>query len=249
MIHVAETLTIHSVEGFLAPSEVTDLDKAMTGLLARKGAGRYDVDRAATMHEIPGLSAQQAMTIYEPRGRIEITNLPDEVTAILDAALRTALPAITRVLPSITAWRPWTYVEYGPGQHITPHVDGIAPDPASWPRQIAGMSVLISAADDGGDFAVETTGSPRLWATDAPPSACGYDASISIAHDGADNSSPWFRALPRTRWTVHPTPGTALLYGSQLTHSTDPVLTGHCRKFLNWLLAEDPATTTERTDT
>ncbi|MGL5866566.1 MAG: hypothetical protein ACRCYX_11990 [Dermatophilaceae bacterium] len=248
MIHVAETLAIHSVEGFLTANQVTDLSTAMTRLLARDGTEPYDEGRCATMHEIPGRSAQQAMAVYEPCGRIEVTNLPDEVTTVLDAALRAALPAITRALPSITTWRPWTYVEYGPGQHITPHVDGIAPNPATWPRQIAGTSVLISAAEDGGDFAVETTGSPRLWSDAAPPDACGYDPSISIAHDGADNSSPWFHTLLRTRWTVRPTPGTALLYGSQLTHGTDPVVTGRCRKFLNWLLAEDPATT-GRTDT
>lgn len=249
MIHLAETLAIHSIEGFLGPREVKDLDIAMTNLLAREGARRYDADRAATMHEVPGLSAQQAMTVYEPRGRIEVTELPDEVTAVLDAAMRAALPAIIRVIPSITTWRPWTYVEYGPGQHITPHVDGIAPNPGTWPRQISGMSVLISPADDGGDFAVETTGSPRLWASDRTPHASGYDASMLFAHDGADNSSPWFRTLPRTRWSVNSARGTALLYGSQLTHGTDPVVTGRCRKFLNWLLAEDPATTTERTGT
>ena len=45
------------------------------------------------------------------------------------------MPAIRRAMPAITTCRPWTYVEYRPGQYITPHVDGIAPDPYAWPRQ------------------------------------------------------------------------------------------------------------------
>lgn len=39
---------------------------------------------------------------------------------------------------------------------------------------------------------------------------------------------------------VEPPPGTALLYGSQLTRGTLPVVTGTCRKFISWLLAEQP---------
>jgi hypothetical protein len=131
-------------------------------------------------------------------------------------------------------------VEYGHGQHITAHLDGIAPDPLEWPRQIAGISIVIDAPTDGGAFFAETASGEPLWATTPPPGA-GYYPGMWLAHDGADHSSAWFRDLPRTRWTVAPAPGTALLYGSQLAHGTEPVCAGIARKFISWLIADAPA--------
>lgn len=238
MIHVSETLTVHSVEGFLTNEETAELTIVMDVLLGRDGAECYDSARQNTLHAIPGHTLAEAMAVYEPAGRVEVTELPRRAEAILAHASERALPTIRRVMPSITSWRPWTYVEYGPGQHITAHADGIAPAPGSWPRQIAGISVVLASACRGGGFYVDTTGSDALWATHLPDSGQGYAAAMSLAHDGADNSSPWFRAMPRTRWTVHPGPGTALLYGSQLIHGTDPVIHGRERKVISWLIAE-----------
>jgi hypothetical protein len=141
-------------------------------------------------------------------------------------------------MPSITACRRWTYVEYGPGQHITPHLDGIAPDPLTWPRQIAGISIVISPPVDGGAFFVESASDSRLWDRQCPDAAAGYAPGSWLAHDGADYSTAWFRDMPRTRWSVTPAVGTALLYGSQLTHGTEPVRQGRSRKFISWLIAE-----------
>ncbi|MDO3704054.1 hypothetical protein Q3W71_20520 [Micromonospora sp. C28SCA-DRY-2] len=238
MIHVAETLTTHSVEGFLSPTDVEQLATAMDEILAAAGTRRFDCGRTTTMHEIPGLTAAQAMAVYEPAGRIEITELPSSVTAILDRATNRAMPTIRRAMPSVTALRPWTYVEYRTGQHITPHADGIAPDPHTWPRQIGGIGIPIRHADAGGDFYVETTGAPDIWASTDLASAAGYVPGMSLIHDGADNSSAWFRDLPRTRWTVRPRLGDAIVYGSQLTHGTEPVSSGRSRKFISWLIAE-----------
>jgi hypothetical protein len=61
---------------------------------------------------------------------------------------------------------------------------------------------------------------------------------MAFAHDGADNSSPWFAAMARTRWSAAPASGTALLYGSQLAHGTTPVQSGRSRKFISWLFAD-----------
>ncbi len=238
MIHVAETLTTHSIEGFLGPTDVEQLASAMDELLTAAGAHRFDRGRTGTMHEIPGLSAAQSMAVYEPAGRIEITDLPSSVTAILNRAVNVAMPTFRRAMPSVTALRPWTYVEYRAGQHITPHADGIAPDPYSWPRQIGGIGVPIGHADTGGDFYVETTGNPGIWASTDLTGAAGYAPGMSLIHDGADNSSVWFRDLPRTRWTVCPRLGDAIIYGSQLTHGTEPVDAGRARKFISWLIAE-----------
>lgn len=238
MIHVAETLTTHSVEGFLSPAELEQAATAIDDVLAAAGSHRFDGGRTSTMHEIPGLTAVQAMAVFEPAGRIEITDLPEPVTAILDRATARAMQAIRRAMPSVTALRPWTYVEYRAGQHITPHADGIAPDPHGWPRQIGGIGVPVGHAEAGGDFYVETTGAPDIWAATNLVEAPGYASGMSIVHDAADDSSDWFRRLPRTRWTVRPRAGDAVLYGSQLTHGTEPVLSGRARKFISWLITE-----------
>lgn len=66
----------------------------------------------------------------------------------------------------------------------------------------------------------------------------GYHPAMAFTHDGADHSADWFRTMPRTRWNVRPAPGTALLYGSQVTHGTEPVRAGRERKFINWLISE-----------
>ncbi|MGW3498597.1 2OG-Fe(II) oxygenase [Streptomyces sp. NPDC001020] len=237
MIHIAETLAVGSVEHFLTDEELQALLAITDEALAGDGARRFDTERATTLHSIPGRTEQQAMAVYEPAGRLEIHPSPPAAEQILAAAVERALPALHRALPSLTSCREWMYVEYGPGQHITPHVDGLALDPADYPRQIAGISVVLEHAESGGEFYVETTSHPALW-NDAQQPADGYDPHMSFAHDGADYSADWFRTMPRTRWRVAPEPGTALLYGSQLTHGTEPVRTGRERKFISWLISD-----------
>ncbi|MFG3112900.1 hypothetical protein ACGF4C_00710 [Streptomyces sp. NPDC048197] len=239
MIHIAETVAVGSIEGFLGSEEQTRLATAMNNFLSREARARFGEDRTTSIHEIPGHSHEQAMTVYEPAGRVEIPEIPAEAEQVLQHAFDRARPALSRVMPSITACRPWTYVEYGPGQHITGHLDGIAPDPLAWPRQIAGISVVISEAEAGGAFYVESSSSDRLWDTRLNQAADhGYADGMWIAHDGADHSADWFRQMPRTRWNVSSAPGTALLYGSQLTHGTEPVARGRVAKFISWLVAE-----------
>ncbi|WP_406106376.1 hypothetical protein [Micromonospora globbae] len=239
MIHIAETVTVGSVEGFLDTNERTRIADLMNDFLTEEARARFGTQRATSIHEIPGHSHEQAMAVYEPAGRIEVPNIPEKVEDLLQHAFDRARPALSRVMPSITACRPWTYVEYGPGQHITGHLDGIAPDPLAWPRQIAGISVVIHEAEAGGAFYVESTSSSRLWNNRLDHAQeLGYADGMWLAHDGADHSADWYTAIPRTRWTVSPAPGTALLYGSQLTHGTEPVTRGRVAKFISWLIAE-----------
>ncbi|MFF8618210.1 hypothetical protein [Streptomyces sp. NPDC015350] len=239
MIHIAETVTIGSVEGFLTPGERDQLAALMRAFLTTERRSHFGEQRNSSIHEIPGHTPEQAMAVYEPAGRVEIPKIPEPAEQLLQDAFDRARPALSRVMPSITTCRPWTYVEYGPGQHITSHLDGIAPDPLAWPRQIAGISVVISEVEAGGGFHVETSSDGRLWNTrlDGSPGS-GYAPGMWLAHDGADHSAGWFAELPRTRWTVSPAPGTALLYGSQLAHGTEPVVRGRCAKFISWLTAE-----------
>ncbi|MFJ9151728.1 hypothetical protein ACIRP7_27575 [Streptomyces sp. NPDC102270] len=242
MIHVAETVTVGSIEDFLNPEERARLAAMMNTFLTEENRAHFGTQRATSIHEIPGHSHEQAMAVYEPAGRVEVPKIPDEPEHLLQHAFDRARPALSRVMPSITACRPWTYVEYGPGQHITGHLDGIAPDPLAWPRQIAGISVVIHAAEAGGAFYVESASSDRLWDTrlDHDAQRHGYADGMWLAHDGADHSADWYAAMPRTRWSVNPAVGTALLYGSQLTHGTEPVTHGRVAKFISWLIAEEP---------
>ncbi|KPI02949.1 hypothetical protein OK074_5099 [Actinobacteria bacterium OK074] len=241
MIHIAETVTVGSIEGFLDTSDQARLSAVMNDFLTEEARTRFGEERTVSIHEIPGHSHDQAMTVYEPAGRMEIPKIPAEAEQVLQHAFDRSRSALSRVMPSITACRPWTYVEYGPGQHITGHLDGIAPDPLAWPRQIAGISVVISEAEAGGAFYIESSSSDRLWATHLHRAGeHGYADGMWLAHDGADHSADWYAAMPRTRWNVSPAPGTALLYGSQLTHGTEPVTRGRVAKFISWLIAEKP---------
>lgn len=238
LIHTAETLGVGSIEQFVTADEVVELLHIMAPVLIETGAEKFGETRTESIHEIPGRTATEAMDFYEPAGRIEIPAIPADAEQILQNAFKRAHGGVKRLMPSITACRPWTYVEYGPGQYITPHLDGIAPDPFSWPRQIAGISIVISRPQSGGDFYVESTSDARLWSQQCHSETTGYVPGTWLAHDGADASSDWFRSMPRTRWNVDPASGTALLYGSQLSHGTEPVIQGRGRKFISWLVAE-----------
>ncbi len=237
-IHLAETLAVGSIENFLAAEATAQLKEIMDAFLAEGDPARFWRKRTASIHEIPGHTAAEAMAVYEPAGRLETPTIPAEAEQLLQHAFEHARPALARLVPSVTTCRPWTYVEYGPGQHITTHLDGIAPDPLGWPRQIAGVSIIIGAATRGGAFYVETTSHEGLWNERCDDSGSGYFPGMCLAHDGADHSADWFRDMPRTRWSVDPAPGTALFYGSQLAHGTEPVIEGRARKFISWLIAE-----------
>lgn len=241
LIHVSETTAVGSIEDFVDQGELARLAAIMDAYLTADRRSRFGPARPHTIHEIPGQAAARAMTVYEPAGRLEVPRIPDEAEAILQAAFRRSRPALSRTMPAVTACRPWAYVEYGPGQHVTSHLDGIAPAPLAWPRQVAGISVIITEPESGGGFYIETTASDLLWER-SPERGQGYADGMWLARDGADESAPWFTQMPRTRWTTAaPAAGTALLYGSQLAHGTEPVTAGRSGKFISWLIADGGA--------
>ncbi|MFJ9693135.1 hypothetical protein [Kitasatospora sp. NPDC101183] len=242
MIHIAETLSIHTVEDFLGAHEVQQLNELMDLELAQRGRESFDDARLSTIHEVPGLTSELARALYEPAGRVEMTDVPAAAQAILNAALERSRAAIARNAPSVESHRPWIFLEYQAGQYISAHADGIAPDPGAWPRQIAAASVAIELAPDGsGGFYVETSGSEAPWTPASPKPVTGYDARMRFISEGTDGSSDWFAAMKRTRWTAQPATGTLLVFGSQLVHGTEPVRVGRVRKFLTLLTAEAPA--------
>lgn len=239
VLDLGQTLAVSTVENFLDAAEVSTVLHAVEAdpgiRRARAKAANADGRRnggyaGGAQHEIPGMSDADARRVFEPRGRVQVGTLPRRVEAILTSATERAMPALRRLFPATTSVRPWTYVEYAPEQYITPHVDGIAPKPTTWPRQVAGLGITIQRAEDGGEFYIETTASDELWDDSAET------GSLAWAREGADESSPWFRAMRRTRWVVAPAEGTLACYGSQLVHGTMPVRSGRAIKLLSWLI-------------
>lgn len=226
-INPIEALAVGSVENFLTADERRKLIVLMDARLVPEVRQAADAHRTNSIHEIPGASAEYARKVYEPAGRVELTILPNEVIQILKEASTRALPLVRSYAPSVMFAREWTYVEYGIGQFITCHVDRVAPSPTSRPLQLLGVSVCLNDDILGGEFYVETTPSPELWSEE-------FLGRLRFARKSPDISADWFNRIPRTRWTVRPRAGDALVYGAHVAHGTLPVQEGCLRKFISW---------------
>lgn len=225
-----ETLMPYSLEGFLRPDEVAAVCREMDGVKERLAADSLVAGvNGRSVHSIRGLGVVETVAVYEPEGRVEVTELPGSVHEVLETAFERRLPDIRRAYGSVRRSDCWMYVEYGPDQFITPHID--YPHNESRPERpkVTGINVLLNDDFTGGEFYVETTGARDLWHE-------GDDGQARV-REGANYHSDWFRELPRTRWTARPGSGTALLYGTQLVHGTLPVTSGRVRKVLGFLSA------------
>lgn len=220
-----ETLAIASVEQFLTRHErEAILTHIRTWCASLPPDRTSQQQRSRSVHSVPGLSLPEVMRVYEPEGRLELDEVPAEVERLLASAAARALPALRRVYPSARTIGDWIYLEYGPGQFITPHIDGTDRDEHS--RQLAGISICLCDDYTGGAFEVATSSSDRL-----------FDATgRSRVGAGADNSKPWFASLARTQWSCRPRAGDAICYGSRLVHSTQPVLSGIAKKAIGFLV-------------
>ena len=218
---VSETMMPYSLEGFLTDAEVErvvrsieDYKRAANPARLAAGATGY------TIHNSENLDVAEIVAVYEPAGRLDVNwqELPRDIVEIVEAAFYRRIEDVRRAFP--TAYGPYgyTYVEYGPGQYFTAHIDGVSR------AQVAGFGVTLTDDFEGGEFSVETCGSGRLWAMD------GERRLVNAP--GHDAQSAWYRSLPRTRWTTRPVKGNALFYGSGLTHSSLPVTKGLLRKVL-----------------
>lgn len=217
-----DSLKIGSVEGLLGAAEI---DHLAARISAELGDGaRYSVTgRTRSVHSVEGQGLERVKEVYEPRGRVEYDELPADITELLDAAVARRMPDLRRIFPSARRSMDWLYVEYGPGQFVTPHVDyphnEIAPDRP----KVAAIGIVLHEAAAGGEFYVETGGGDALW-----NEAGGIKENANI-------HSPWFAGMRRTRWRVTCGTGDALCWGTQLVHGTEPVSAGRNGKFIGFL--------------
>ncbi|GAA0492585.1 hypothetical protein [Streptomyces olivaceiscleroticus] len=219
MIHISETFVLHSVEEFLTDEEISRLDKIMANE--------------------PPVSED---TEYEYASRYEPA--PAAAQLVLQPAFERSLPRLRSVMPTVAAAAPWAYAEVAAGDCVPVHVDGI-PDPHARPRRIGRIGVVITAAEEGGEFYAATTSSTELWTDTELGERDGYQPGMrltrSLPHEGAPtpavHAAPsWAQHMPQTRWVTDAPVGTAVAYGAQLLHGVTPVGRGVVRKFVTDLL-------------
>ena len=224
-MQLAETLLVHSVEGFVSPAEAARILAQIDAVKEARGAAATQAGaEGKSVHRHHQLEAREIAAVFEPQGRVEIHDLPQPVVEALDGAFFRNIDRLRRVYPSATWPRAWTYVEYGPGQLCSEHADGVGAG-----YNVAACNVLLAGGFTGGEFFVDTCGSDQIWL----PS----DARLGPA---STYSNEWFRSIPKTRWTSAPAAGTAMFYGSQLVHGTLPVKSGSTKKVLCWIEADSP---------
>ncbi|MEU3354791.1 hypothetical protein [Streptomyces sp. NPDC037389] len=221
MITLTETLAVDTVDDFLT---------------------REDVARLARLVDI-----RITETGWRPAyvGQ-ELTELPDEVQASLQAAVLRHLPEIQRTFPSAVGCSPWQLIQFDSGEGAVRHLDGIGPDPLASPRHVARIGVTVQDAEAGGEFFFETTSSDDLWDTHrdglaAPGYAHGMRFTRIAPHDRISRDEPdvaWIHKVSGVPWTTPAGAGTAVVYGAQLIHGIAPVVRGRCRKFITGLVAD-----------
>jgi predicted 2-oxoglutarate/Fe(II)-dependent dioxygenase YbiX len=158
--------------------------------------------------------------------------LPEAARAVLERAAARALPTVRTMLPSVRTMGYWTFVSYGEGQFITPHIDLSDNDPDPAHPKVAGLSLCLTDPDryGGGEFFVETACDDKQWRVPA-------DGRMPTVRPDCDESSEWYRRQVRSRWRVRPGRGDGLLYGSQMTHGTEPVGWGRVSKIIGFLIS------------
>ncbi|WP_394849966.1 hypothetical protein LZC95_21235 [Pendulispora brunnea] len=231
---LGETLATHSVEGFLSDDEIAKVLSSMDTLKERLRPDELQAGlNGQTVHNLGplALNAKQTVSVFEPNGRVELSQLPESVLDLLDTAFYRRIEDIRRVYPSVAWAREWTYVEYGPGQLITSHVDSVGLPGNVAPRKAGAFSITLADDFTGGEFYVESCGSEQVWMPNA--------ASPRTVPFAAYNND-WFRSIPKTRWTTRASKGTALFWGSQLIHGTNPVKSGVAKKILGFIEASTP---------
>ncbi len=217
VIHMTETLAVHTIEGFLTPDE--------------------------TSHVIKTLDEHLDATGWVPARPSDGMTPPDEVQGILNDAVERALPAIRRVFPSIAGVTPWDYHDLGPGDEIPPHLHGVD-DPYARPQRVARVAFHLQEAERGGEFFVDTSSSEALWTDRTAEPGGRFLTGTRFAHEISHHAPPealaLLRHVPRTRWTSAPPAGTAVVYGAQLVHGVQPVIEGRLRKLITNLLDGSP---------
>ncbi|MFI7548956.1 hypothetical protein ACIBQ2_04365 [Micromonospora sediminimaris] len=235
MLTTSESLLVHSIEQFLTPMECQAICDAVDRQITADGRAAFEGERAVSVHAVDGMSTRDVMELYEPAGRLELFPLPVGATTVLDEAARRALPHLRSLFPSGRRLTSWIYLEYGVGQYITPHIDMPFDETDPDHVKVAGVSITLNDGFSGGDFVVETCGSPDLWEepTDGLRRVREGDG-LRRVREGADHTTQWYKALPRTRWRTRMAAGGLVMFGSQLSHSTEPVTHGRIKKVIGF---------------
>ncbi|MEU7997626.1 hypothetical protein AB0B83_20130 [Micromonospora sp. NPDC049060] len=226
MLTTAESLLVHSVEQFLTSAECRAVCDAVDRHFEAEGRSAFENERTRSVHAVEGMSTQEVMELYEPAGRLELCPLPEAAATVLEEAAERALPHLCSLFPSGRRLTSWIYLEYGPGQYITPHID--MPFDENFPDdvKVAGVSMTLNDDFSGGEFVIETCGSPDLWTEPTN--------GLRRVREGGDYTTQWYRALPRTRWRTRVAKGDMVMFGSQLSHSTEPITQGRIKKIIGF---------------
>ena len=215
-ISYPETLTIHSIEDFIS---VDDANKLL--MMCNKQFSNYNGD-LDTVFPSEDFKENEVFKFYVPNGRREFGKISSDICTFLDKAVKRNLTSIQNIFPGVKRALPWNYVEYGVNQYCTSHVDYI--DKTDLNEIIyAGIGVMLHCPDQGGELYIETCGSPKLIVDKEVISDCNH-------------SNKNFIKMPKTKWVVQQSIGTAVIYGTQTIHGTNPVKKGKCCKILSWLV-------------
>src|SRR5262249_54153976 len=120
----SESLLPYSVEEFITDDERRYLLAEMEKVKAAAPPGSLDAGVSGrSVHSLQGKTVKETVALFEPKGRLEV-EAPRSVCEVLNDAFARRIEDIRRAYPSATWVNAWGYVEYSPGQHITPHADG-----------------------------------------------------------------------------------------------------------------------------
>lgn len=222
-----ETLMVYSIENFLYESEVKSILNTINSMVSKEENTFYEAGiNGKSVHSIEGYDVKEVVEFFEPNGRKEIIDLPETVITRLDNAFERNKESIKRAYPTADCPDCWIYLEYEEDQYITPHVD--YPHNESRPEniKITGINILLDSQAEGGEFYIETCGTNDIWENNELKPSINY------------SSNDFKRNIKRTRWVAQQEIGTALFYGTNLIHGTNPNKKGKVRKIVGFITSE-----------
>ena len=214
---IYESFSILSVENFLHDNELLTINSMLSAFEKNNKVefGKYSV------HTSDKYSTKELSLAFEPNGRYEINNLPENVEAILNKALRRNLNSIKQIFPKVKRALPWNFLVYSENQFCNSHVDYIFKTETN-ETVYCGIGIVIASPICGGEFYIETSGSKNYI----------NDGEVG---PNMNYTSEKFKEMKRTKWTADQPKGTAVIYGTQTIHGTNPVIKGKCKKIISWL--------------
>ena len=217
---------VDAIPALLGEQALDTVNRAIDGALEAMGpAAVAGAERQQSVHEIPGKSVAETVSIFEPEGRIELYPIPEQAEAELDRALGAYLP----LFGPTARLSGWMVFEYGTGQFINSHVDYPTDPAVPETVKLVAVSVNLLAPSSGGDFFVEYL--------DRSTFRDDGGRVVRDLHWGV----PWFREARRIRWSVEWHPGDAIVWGTEVSHGTKPVTSGRSRKAICFIEADATA--------